>query len=144
MLLFLTPTFSVAPLNHKLQRKLLFIQNGVVSKKIWHFFYRNLKLPLHFNLELSHVALSHVLPYFPTLKLPSLHVVIFRHPHLTHMKSNSNFSSAMNSTHHFLHIYHLDFHLKKFFLPSKFEKILWSNKVMKVFPCRNYFFGKSR
>jgi hypothetical protein len=48
--------------------------------------------PLGINLELSHVALFivlplfHVLPYFRTLKLSSLHLVIFRQPYLTHMK----------------------------------------------------------
>jgi hypothetical protein len=47
--------------------------------------------------------------------------------------------SAMESALHFLHIYHLDFHLKKSILPSNFEKILWSNKFLKVPPCRNYF-----
>jgi hypothetical protein len=31
--------------------------------------------------------------------------------------------SAMNSTLYFLHIYHLDFYLKKIFLPSNSEKI---------------------
>jgi hypothetical protein len=40
--------------------------------------------------------------------------------------------SVMNLVHHFLHIYHLAFHLKKFYLPSNFEKILWSNKFLKV------------
>jgi hypothetical protein len=29
--------------------------------------------------------------------------------------------------------------LKKNILPSNFEKILWSNKFLKVPPCRNYF-----
>jgi hypothetical protein len=33
----------------------------------------------------------------------------------------------MNSALHFLHMYQLDFHLKKKILPSNFEKILWSN-----------------
>jgi hypothetical protein len=41
--------FFVTPYHHKLQGKLLFLQNGIVSKKLWHFFSRNLKLPLHFN-----------------------------------------------------------------------------------------------
>jgi hypothetical protein len=50
----------------------------------------------------------------------------------------------MNSALHFLHIYHLDFHLKKNILPSNFEKILWSNKFLKVPPWRNYFLWKSR
>jgi hypothetical protein len=54
-----------------------------------------LNLPLHLNLELFHMALSHVLylshvlPYFSTLILPSLHLVIFRHPYLTPIKSDS-------------------------------------------------------
>jgi hypothetical protein len=40
----------------------------------------------------------------------------------------------MNSTLHFLYIYHLDFSLKKKILPSYFEKIQWSNKFLKVPP----------
>jgi hypothetical protein len=37
----------------------------------------------------SHVSpLSHVLPYFPILILSSLHLVIFKHPYLTHTKSD--------------------------------------------------------
>jgi hypothetical protein len=53
-----------------------------------------LTLSLHFNLEMSHVVLfyvfllSHVLPCFHILKLSSLHLVILRHPYITHMKSN--------------------------------------------------------
>jgi hypothetical protein len=50
----------------------------------------------------------------------------------------------MNPTLHFLHIYLLDFHLKEKILPSIFEKILWSNKFLKVPSCRNYFLWKSR
>jgi hypothetical protein len=38
----------------------------------------------------------------------------------------------MNLALHFLHIWRLDFHLKKKILPSNFEKILWSNKFLKV------------
>jgi hypothetical protein len=38
----------------------------------------------------------------------------------------------MNSALHILHIYRLDFHVKKKILPSIFEKILWSNKSFKV------------
>jgi hypothetical protein len=45
----------------------------------------------------------------------------------------------MNSALCFLHIYHLDFHLKKKILPSNFEKILWSDKFLKVHRYRNYF-----
>jgi hypothetical protein len=45
----------------------------------------------------------------------------------------------MNSALHFLHIHCSDFHLKKKILPLNFEKLLWSNKFMKVPPCRNYF-----
>jgi hypothetical protein len=86
------------------------------------------------------VALSHVLPCFPILIQSSVHLVIFKHPYLTHMKSDF---SAMNSILHFLHIYRLDFHLKNKILPSNFEKILWCNKFLKVPPCRNYFLWKS-
>jgi hypothetical protein len=100
----------MAASNHKLQRKFSFIQNKVVGNKLWHFFSWKLKLPLQINLELSHVALflvlllSHVLPCFPTLKLSSLYLVIFRHPYLIHMKSNSRnflcheFSTSSSST----------------------------------------------
>jgi hypothetical protein len=52
------------------------------------YFSRNLKLFLHFNLELPHVALFHVLPCFSIVKLSLLHLVIFRHPYLTHKKSD--------------------------------------------------------
>jgi hypothetical protein len=38
----------------------------------------------------------------------------------------------MNWALHFLHDYRLYFHLKKKILPSNFEKILWSNKFLKV------------
>jgi hypothetical protein len=48
----------------------------------------------------------------------------------------------MNSALHFLYIYHSDVYLKKKILPSNFEKILWSNKILKVPPCRNYFLWK--
>jgi hypothetical protein len=54
-----------------------------------------------------------MLPYFPILMQSSLHLVIFKHPYLTPTKSNFINSSAMNLTLHFLHIYHLDFHLKE-------------------------------
>jgi hypothetical protein len=38
----------------------------------------------------------------------------------------------MNLALHFLHIYHLDLHLKKKILPSNVEKILLNNKFLKV------------
>jgi hypothetical protein len=50
----------------------------------------------------------------------------------------------MNLAFHSLHIYHLDLYLKKKTLPSNFGNILWSNKFLKVPPCRNYFLWKSR
>jgi hypothetical protein len=40
----------------------------------------------------------------------------------------------MNSALHFLHIYRLDFYLMKNIFPLNFEKILWSNKFLKVTP----------
>jgi hypothetical protein len=108
-----------------------------VSTKLWHFFSKKLKLPLHFNLELSHATLfhksplSHVLPYILTLKLSSLHQVIFRHPYLTHMKSDFRnlecHGFSMSFPPHLL----FEFHLKKKMLPSNSEKILWSNKFLK-------------
>jgi hypothetical protein len=48
----------------------------------------------------------------------------------------------MDSTLHFLYIYFLDFYLKNIFLPSNFEKILWSNKFLKVTPRRDLFIFK--
>jgi hypothetical protein len=93
---------------------------------------------------LSYVSpLSHVLPYFPILILSSLLLVIFRHPYFTHMKSDLKKISATNLALHFLHFYLLNFHMKKNILPSNFEKILWSNKFLKVPPCRNDFLWKS-
>jgi hypothetical protein len=84
--------------------------------------------------------LSHVLPCFLILMLSSLYLVIFKHPYSTHMKSDLEIFSAMNSKFHILYINHLDFYWKKKILPSNFEKILWSNnKFLKVPPCRNYF-----
>jgi hypothetical protein len=38
----------------------------------------------------------------------------------------------MNSAHYFLHAYRLDFYMKKLFLPSSFEKNLWSKKSLKI------------
>jgi hypothetical protein len=80
---------------------------------------------------LSHVSLlSHVLPCFPILIQSSLHLVIFKHPYLTHTKSDSRnlkcceFSTSFSS--------HLRF---RFPLEGKnlaFEKILWSNRFLKV------------
>jgi hypothetical protein len=59
------------------------------------------------------MALSHVLPCFPTKKLSLLHLVIFRHPYLTHISPILEFFSAMNLLLLFLHTHRLDFHLKK-------------------------------
>jgi hypothetical protein len=67
---------------------------------------------------LSHVlSLSLVMPCSSTMKLSSLHLVIFKYPYLIDMKSNSGNFSAMNSTHHFVHIYRLYFHMKKILFP---------------------------
>jgi hypothetical protein len=38
ILLFFFMTFCITPYSQKLQGKLSFVQNGVVSKKIWHFY----------------------------------------------------------------------------------------------------------
>jgi hypothetical protein len=43
----------------------------------------------------------------------------------------------------FFHIYYLVFYLKKIFLSSNSEKILWK-KYLKVPPCRNLLFWKPR
>jgi hypothetical protein len=68
-----------------------------------------------------HHYLMCCLPYFPILILFSLYLVIFRHPYLTHTKSDFRKKiSAMDLAIHFLHIYSLDFHLKKTILPSNF------------------------
>ena len=102
-------------------------------------------MPFHFNLKLSHVALSLMLPLscmlacFSTLKLSSLHLVMFKHPYLIHMKSNSIKNSTIDSTFHF----HLVFHFKRIFLPSNSKKILQSKKSFKVPPCI-IIFWKSR
>jgi hypothetical protein len=112
-----------------------------------HFFFRNLKLPLHLNLGLAHVALSHMLPCFPILKLSllqSLDTNISLIWSLILEVLSVEVFSAMNSAHHFLDIYLLDFYLNQIFLPSSSKKILWSNKFLKVLPYRNYFIWKSR
>ena len=113
-------------------------------------FSKNLKLPLHFNLKIFHVALSHVsslshvLPYFPTLKQPSLCLVTLE-IHISFIWSlNVEIFIAMNSINHSLYIYHLDFLLAKILLLSNSERILWSNKFFKVSPCRNSLKNKSR
>ena len=99
-----------------------------MSQKLSHFLSRNLNLSLNFNLKLSYVAfshvstLSHVLPCFPILIQSSLHLVIFRHPYLTHIRSNLEILSAMDSIPHFLYIYCLDFHLKKKILPKTLRR----------------------
>jgi hypothetical protein len=63
---------------------------------------------------LSHVPpLSHVLPCFPILMQSLPHLVIFKHPYLTHTKSDfRNFSCYEFSTSFSSHL-PLDFHLKK-------------------------------
>jgi hypothetical protein len=84
-----------------------------------------------------------MLPCFPILILTSLYVVILD-THISLIQSPiSEIFSAMNSTFHFLHIYYLDFHLKNKILPSNFEKILWSNKFLKV-PLVEFFFCKNQ
>jgi hypothetical protein len=50
---------------------------------------------------------------------------------------------AMHLALHFLHIYYLDFHLKKKMLPSNFEKILWSHKFLK-YPLVEIIFYKNQ
>jgi hypothetical protein len=69
------------------------------------------------------VTTSHVLPYSSNLNLSSLHLVSFRHPYHTHMKSNSKNLSAMNSTRHFLHIYHSDFPLDDIFFLQTLRRL---------------------
>jgi hypothetical protein len=130
-------TFCIAPYKHKQQGRFSFIQNGVVSKILWWFKTLKLNLPVHFNLELSNVALSHMLPCFPTFKLSSPHLVIFKHPYLTHTKSNSrNILRNEFSMSFFSHL-SFGFPLKVKKLPSKSEKIQWNNKFLKLPPCRN-------
>jgi hypothetical protein len=135
---------------HKLEGKLSFIQIGVVSQRLWHFFSRNLKCPsiLIRSCPMWHYPMCRHYPMCCPIFL------IWCSLHYTYWSLNTHISlirspileifSAMNSTLHFLHIYRLDFHLKKKILPSNFEKFLWSNKFLKVPPCRNYFLWKSR
>jgi hypothetical protein len=95
-----------------------------------------------FHVALSHVSpLSHVMPCFPILIQSSLHLVIFKHPYLTHTKSDfRNLNCYEFSTSYSSHL--------PFRFPLKGKnlafKILWSNKFLKVTPCRNYFLWKSR
>ena len=93
------------------------------------------------SLRLS-LFLSHILPCFPNLSLCSLHLVSFRHPYIALMKSDFGIFPVLWI--HFLHIYSLVFYLKKISLPSKFEKILWNNKFLKIFTCRVMFLFKTK
>jgi hypothetical protein len=79
------------------------------------------------------VALSHVLPCFPILMLSSLHLVIFRHPYLTHTKSDfRDFCFYEFSTSYSSHLL-FRFPFEEKILPSIFEKILWSRVVTRTF-----------
>jgi hypothetical protein len=63
-----------------------------VSKKIWHYFSRNLKWPCVtvWSYLMWHYHLCcHVLPCSFTMKWSSLHLVTCRCMYLTHMKSDS-------------------------------------------------------
>jgi hypothetical protein len=121
-----------------------------VSQKLWHFFSRNLNCPsiLIRGCPMWHYPMCHHYPMCCPIFLSwcSLHHTKWSlNTHISLIWSSIlEIQSAMNSALHFLHIYRLDFHLKKNILPSKFEKILWSNKFLKVPPCRNYFLRKSR
>jgi hypothetical protein len=82
---------------------------------------------------LSHVSpSSHVLPCFPILMLSSPHLVIFKHPYLTHTKSNSRnlkcyeFSTSFSSHLPFrfsLEEKHLAFKLWEDSMEFKFLKV---------------------
>jgi hypothetical protein len=114
----------------------------VICTKLWALQLTMPKSPYPVGLLAIVVFMS--LPYFSNLMQSSLHLVILD----THISSIQSpileIFSAMNSALHFLHIYRSDFYLKKKILPSNFEKILWSNKFLKVPLCRNYFLWKSR
>jgi hypothetical protein len=61
---------------------------------------------------------------------------IFKHPYLTHMKSNfGSFLCSEFSTSFSLHIL-FGFPLEEIFFLLDFENILWNNKFLKV-PCNN-------
>jgi hypothetical protein len=112
-----------------------------VSQKLWHFFSRNLNCPsiLIRSCPMWHYPMCRHYPMCCPVFLmqSSPHVVIFNSLIWSPILE---IFSAMNSALYFLHIYCLDFHLKKNILPSNFEKILWSNNFLKVPPCRNYFY----
>jgi hypothetical protein len=112
-------------------------QIWVVSQKLWHFFPRDLNCP---SILIRRCPMWHypMCCHYP-MSYWSLntHIYLIQSPIL-------EFFSAMNSALHILHIYRLDFHLKKKILASNFEKILWSNKFFKVLPCGNYFLWKLR
>jgi hypothetical protein len=84
----------------------------------------------------------------PCAALFSYHDVVPITPNLTHISliwsPILEIFSAMNLPLHFLHIHRFDFYLKKKSLPSNLDKILWSNKFLRVPSCRNYFQWKSR
>jgi hypothetical protein len=83
------------------------------------------------------LPLFHVLPCFPTLKLSSLHPLIFGHPYFTYMKFDFQcYEFSMSFPSHLL----FGFPLEENFLPSNFEEILWSNKFLKGPHVEFYFF----
>jgi hypothetical protein len=106
-----------------------------VSRTLWLFFLQISNYPwiLIWSCPIWHYPMC----YHVFLPWNYLHYTLWSLDiHISRMWSLEIFS-AMNSTCHFFHIYNLDFHLKKIFLPSNFENILWSNKFLKVPPCRN-------
>jgi hypothetical protein len=119
-------SFCITPYNRKLQGSFHYTKWSSEQKVMVVFLLKLQFVPV-FNLELSHVALSpvlplfHELPCFPTLKLSSLYLVIFGHPYLTHMKSHSIIFGG-NLTHQFLHIHPLDFPFKENFLAFKLRE----------------------
>lgn len=114
-----------------------------VSNAVWSFPWK-LSLSMYLNLELSNVALfpllvvSNVLPWFWTLILSPLNLVIFRHyisltwsPYLEHY-----FSIRLEC--HSLYIYHLFYLVKEVVLLSDSKKLLWNKKYIRIPSYRIY------
>jgi hypothetical protein len=85
-------------------------QLNTIHKLLWEK--QHLSWPCTYS-QKCHLSHFHMQCDVFTNTMSLLHLVIFRHPYLTHTKSNFRNFSVMNSSLHFLHIYHLDFYLKK-------------------------------
>jgi hypothetical protein len=110
-----------------------------VRKKLWWFFSLKIQSALVFKFRALPCGIISSVAYFPTPKLSSLHLVIFR-PHISFIWNLIlKILWVVKLAHHSFYIYHLVFYLKENFLPSNSKKMLWSNKFPKVSLVESFF-----